>query len=321
MSDLPASAHIMEVGTRDGLQIEPRTLSTTQKLELLDALLAGGIREIEVGSFVNPKAVPQMADTAEVFAGLTRKPGVTYRALWLNPRGLERAVATPNVDLEGRLQITASEAFVKRNTNRSIEETFGEIPDWISHFKQAGVAPDSAAIMAAFGCNFEGDIPVQRVADLVQQLLDVAEENGVSLKYILLADTMAWATPQSIKRTLGFLRDKYPDLEFALHLHDTRGMGVANAFAGLEMGVTRYDSSVAGLGGCPFAGHAGAAGNVCTEDFVFMCHEMGIETGIDLEALIDCARLAEDIVGHPLPGSVMRGGSLGRLRERLSARQ
>jgi hydroxymethylglutaryl-CoA lyase len=115
------------------------------------------------------------------------------------------------------------------------------------------------------------------------------------------------------------VRERYPDLVFALHLHDTRGMGIANAYAGLEMGVTRFDASVAGLGGCPFAGHRGAAGNVCTEDLVFMCHEMGIETGIDLDALIDCARLAEDVVGHPLPGSVMRGGSLARLRARLAS--
>ena len=128
---------------------------------------------------------------------------------------------------------------------------------------------------------------------------------------------MAWATPQSLKRGLGAVRERFPDLEFALHLHDTRGMGIANAYAGLEMGVTRYDASVAGLGGCPFAGHRGAAGNVCTEDLVFMCHEMGIETGIDLDALTDCARLAEDVVGHPLPGSVMRGGS--RLRAQLGA--
>ena len=130
---------------------------------------------------------------------------------------------------------------------------------------------------------------------------------------------MAWATPQSLKRVLGAVRERYPDVEFALHLHDTRGMGIANAYAGLEMGVTRYDASVAGLGGCPFAGHHGAAGNVCTEDIVFMCQEMGIETGVDLDALIDCARLAEDIVGHPLPGSVMRGGSLARLRARLGS--
>jgi hydroxymethylglutaryl-CoA lyase len=129
---------------------------------------------------------------------------------------------------------------------------------------------------------------------------------------------MAWATPLAIKRVVGAIREKYPDLAIVLHLHDTRGLGIANAYAGLEMGVDRFDSSIAGLGGCPFAGHSGAAGNVCTEDLVLMCEEMGIETGTDLEALIECARLAEDVVGHPLPGSVMRGGSLARLREAIA---
>jgi hydroxymethylglutaryl-CoA lyase len=172
--------------------------------------------------------------------------------------------------------------------------------------------------MAAFGCNFEGDIPVSRVVALVQQILDVAREHGVTLKYITLADTMAWATPLTVKRVVGALRERWPDLDIALHLHDTRGMAIANAYAGLEMGVERFDSSVGGLGGCPFAGHQGAAGNVSTEDLVFLCDELGIATGIDLDALIECARLAEDVVGHPLPGSVMKGGTLRKFRETSS---
>ena len=145
-------------------------------------------------------------------------------------------------------------------------------------------------------------------------LIAVAREHDVTLEYITLADTMAWATPLAIKRVVGSLRERWPQLDIALHLHDTRGMAIANAYAGLEMGVTRFDSSVAGLGGCPFAGHKGAAGNVCTEDLVFMCNEMGIETGIDLDALIETARLAEDVVGHPLPGLVMKGGTLAKYR-------
>jgi hydroxymethylglutaryl-CoA lyase len=144
-------------------------------------------------------------------------------------------------------------------------------------------------------------------------------QHGVTIKQISLMDTMAWGTPDRIKRVLGALQDKYPTLTYVLHLHDTRGMGIANAYAGLEMGVAHFDACVAGLGGCPFAGHKGAAGNVCTEDLAFMCHEMGIETGLDLEKLIACAQLAEDIVGHPLPGSVMTGGSLARLRRQRVA--
>ena len=170
--------------------------------------------------------------------------------------------------------------------------------------------------MAAFGCNFEGEIPVSRVLETVEEIMDIADETNSPIKVISLADTMGWATPMSIKHIVGAVRERWPDLQVALHLHDTRGMGIANVYAGLEMGVSLFDSSVAGLGGCPFAGSHGkpAAGNVCTEDVVFMCAEMGIETGVDLERLIDAAEMAERIVGHDLPGSVKRGGSLDKLR-------
>ena len=164
-----------------------------------------------------------------------------------------------------------------------------------------------------------GDVPVKNVIDVLRRACDLAERNGERLQLLNLADTMAWATPLSVKRVVGAVQDAFPDKTVGLHLHDTRGMAIANAYAGLEMGVTYFESSVAGLGGCPFAGHKGAAGNVCTEDLVFMCDEMGIETGIDLLALIECARLAEDIVGHPLPGSVMRGGSIRSLRNKIAA--
>jgi hydroxymethylglutaryl-CoA lyase len=168
--------------------------------------------------------------------------------------------------------------------------------------------------MAAFGCNFEGDIAPSRVVDMVDEIFAIAAQHDVKIEIVSLADTMAWATPASIKRVVGAVRSRYPDLILSLHLHDTRGMGIANAYAGLEMGVDRYDASVAGLGGCPFAGHKAAAGNVCTEDLVFMCEEMGIDTGVNLDALIACAQLAEDIVGHPLPGAVMHGGNLAKYR-------
>lgn len=319
MSDLPKRIHIQEEGPREGFQFEKGAIPTRRKIELIDRLALTGLDRIQIVSFVNPKAVPGMADAEEVVRGITPQPGVAYTALWLNDVGFKRAVAVGTIDVKGSLTLAASAAFLKRNQNRTPQEQLQAQRSIVKMYQQHGIAVERGGIMAAFGCNFEGDIPVKRVSELVQQILDIASENGVTLKYILLADTMAWATPQSIKRLLGVVRDKFPDVEFALHLHDTRGMGIANAYAGLEMGVTRYDSSVAGLGGCPFAGHSGAAGNVCTEDLVFMCHEMGIETGIDLEALIECARLAEDIVGHPLPGSVMKGGSLQRLRATLNA--
>jgi hydroxymethylglutaryl-CoA lyase len=250
-----------------------------------------------------------------VVDAIAPQPGVAHTALWLNEKGFQRALKHSNrLSNTGTIQLSASEKFSIRNQNRDAAAQLAGQHSIIEMYKAAGVPVERGSIMAAFGCNFEGDIAVSHVAALTQQILDVAREHGVTLKYITLADTMAWATPLAIKRMLGALRERFADMDFALHLHDTRGMAIACAYAGLEMGVTRFDAAVAGLGGCPFAGHAGAAGNICTEDLVFLCEEMGITTGIDLDALIDCAKLAEDIVGHPLPGSVMKGGTLKKFR-------
>jgi hydroxymethylglutaryl-CoA lyase len=315
MSDLPKAVHITEEGPREGFQIEKGPISTARKVALIDALSQTGLDRIQIVSFVNPKAVPGMADAEEVVRGIAPRRGVAYTALWLNTKGFERALKfSDRLANGGTIQLSASEKFSLRNQNRDAAGQLAEQHAIVERYKAAGVAVERGSIMAAFGCNFEGDIPPSRVVALVQQILDVAEQHGVTLKYITLADTMAWATPLAIKRVIGSLRERWPKLDVALHLHDTRGMAIANAYAGLEMGVTRFDSSVAGLGGCPFAGHQGAAGNVCTEDLVFLCDELGITTGIDLDALIECARLAEDVVGHPLPGSVMKGGTLKRFR-------
>ena len=315
MSDLPNAVHITEEGPREGFQIEQGPIATARKIVLIDALAETGLDHIQVVSFVNPKAVPGMADADDVVRGIKIKPGVAYTALWLNKKGFERALRfSDRLTNTGTIQLCASEKFSLRNQNRSAAGQLAEQHAIVESYKTAGVTVEGGSIMAAFGCNFEGDIPVARIVALVQQILEVAAEHGVTLKYITLADTMAWATPLAIKRVVGSLRQRWPDLDIALHLHDTRGMAIANAYAGLEMGVRRFDSSVGGLGGCPFAGHQGAAGNVCTEDLVFLCDELGVETGIDLDALIECARLAEDVVGHPLPGSVMKGGTLEKFR-------
>jgi hydroxymethylglutaryl-CoA lyase len=314
VNDLPKRVHIQEEGPREGFQFEKGPIPTARKIELIDRLAQTGIDHLQIVSFVNPKAVPGMADAEDVVRGIASQPGVAYTALWLNDKGFERALAAGRLDIKGYTTLSASAEFLKRNQNRTPAEQLALQHRMVEMYQARGIPGGRASIMAAFGCNFEGDIAVARVVELVAQHLDVAAAHEYGIDYVLLADTMAWATPGSIKRVLGVVRSKFPEIEFALHLHDTRGMGIANAMAGLEMGVTRFDSSVAGLGGCPFAGHRGAAGNVCTEDLVFMCEEMGIETGVDLGALIDCAKLAEDIVGHPLPGSVMKGGSLRRLR-------
>ena len=314
MSDLPQSVQINEEGPREGFQFEKGPIPTERKVELIDALSETGLNHIQTISFVNPRRVPGMADAEEVAARFERKPGIAYTGLWLNEKGLERAVGCGRLDLTGSISLTASEPFLQRNQNRSLADNIAMQHNMMRLYKHHGIPVERGSIMAAFGCNFAGEIAVETVLDMVDQIVDIAAEHDIGLEVISLADTMAWATPQSIKRVVGGVRERFPLLDIALHLHDTRGMGIANAYAGLEMGVRIFDSAVAGLGGCPFAAHKGAAGNVCTEDLVFMCEEMGIATGVDLEKLVETARLAEDIVGHPLPGSVKMGGSLAALR-------
>jgi hydroxymethylglutaryl-CoA lyase len=318
MLDIPKSVEIREEGPREGFQIEKGTVATERKIELIDALSETGLKEIQIVSFVNPKRVPGWADAEQVVAGFHRQPNIRYTGLWLNDKGLERALATGRLDVTGRIGLCPSESFLKRNQNCTLAENVAVQSRWIQMYKRHGVPVEKAGITAAFGCNFEGDILIRTVLDLLDQLLDLAGKNDLQIKVLQLSDTMAWATPLSIKRFVGAVRERYPAFRIALHLHDTRGMAIANAYAGLEMGVDIFDAAVAGLGGCPFADHKGAAGNICTEDLVFMCHEMGIETGVDLERLIKAGELAEDIVGHALPGSVKVGGGLQKLRERIA---
>jgi hydroxymethylglutaryl-CoA lyase len=311
---MPSHVDIREEGPREGFQIEPGPISTDDKVALIDALSRTGLREIQIVSFVNPKRVPGMADADEVTRRYTRVPGVHYSALCLNKRGVERAVASSRLDLYGSLIASASEKFIQRNQGTDRLANIDEQRAMASCYMDAGLQIERIAIMAAFGCNFEGDISIQKVLGAIADMQSLASELQVSPGIISLADTMAWATPASIKRVVGAVRDRHPDHKIVLHLHDTRGLGLANAYAGLQMGVDMFDTAIAGLGGCPFAAHKGAAGNVCTEDMVFMLHEMGIDTGIDLEALIEAAVLAERVVGHPLPGALKVGGSLKQLR-------
>ena len=316
MAEFPSRIHITEEGPREGFQFERNYVPTVRKIALIDALSDTGLEQIQVTSFVSPKAVPQMADADQVVGGIKLKEGVRYIGLWLNLQGFERALATGRLHMEASVSLTASEAFLQRNQKRTMAENLEQQRQMAAAYKAAGLTIDRGTIMSAFGCNFEGEIPVARVVSLVQDALDVAREQGDEIKLFNLSDTMGWATPRGIREVVGAVREKFPDLEMSLHLHDTRGMGIANAYAGLELGVTHFDACVGGLGGCPFAGNRAAAGNVCTEDLVFMCNDLGIETGIDIDALITVAKLAENIIGHPLPGSVMVGGSLSERRHK-----
>jgi hydroxymethylglutaryl-CoA lyase len=314
MKSLPKRVQITEEGPREGFQIEPGPIAARDKARLIDALAATGLKHIETVSFVNPKRVPGMADAAEVVSLINPRPGVEYSALWFNERGLEQARATGKLHVEGKITLYGSEKFLARNLNRTPQEHLAQLERSIATCKRLGVPINRGSIASAFGCNFGGEVTLERVLSLADGILAIADRHELTIKVLTLADTMAWATPLAIKRVVGAVQDRFPQLAINLHLHDTRGLGIANAYAGLEMGVDQFDTAVAGLGGCPFAGHRGAAGNVCTEDLVLMCEEMGISTGVDLDALIRAALLAETIVGHPLPGSVMKGGSLKALR-------
>jgi hydroxymethylglutaryl-CoA lyase len=318
MADRPKRVEFREEGPREGFQIEKTIFPLAERVRLIEALAETGLHHVQVASFVSPKHVPQMADSEALFAAIRRKPGVHYAGLWLNEQGFARARATPGVDLAGKISLYASDAFARRNNGCSADEMAARQRRWLELYAEAGVAVEFAIIMAAFGCNYEGDIPPERVVALAKYARDICAERGTRLPALFLADTMGWANPDQTRRLIGMVRDAVPEVRIGLHLHDTRGLGAANVMAALDLGVDIFDSSVAGLGGCPFAAHgdAGAAGNVCTEDLVFLCHELGIETGIDLEALVECALLAERIIGRRLNGRVMHAGSLGRYRAR-----
>ena len=318
MTDLPKRVQIHEEGPREGFQIEPGPIATADKVRFCEALAETGLHDIQCVSFVDARRVPGMADAMEVAQAIHRRPDVDYTALALNLRGYQQAVKSP-LKIVGLMQMSASNTFSIRNTNKDNVETLIEQRKQLTFFQQNGIPVESAIVMTCFGCNFEGAIAPETVRDCVGSLLDLAAEFDVKLDRVRLADTVGWGSPASIQRVVGTVRDKWPDLRLGLHLHDTRGTGLANALMGLQMGIDSFDSSCAGLGGCPFAGHAGAAGNICTEDLVFMCEEMGISTGIDLDALIACAQMAEEIVGHTLPGKVMRGGSLTKYRQGANA--
>ncbi len=319
MTDLPNAVEIREEGPREGFQIEPGPIAAARKAELIRALAATGLRHIQVCSFVSPKLVPGWADAEAVMAEVAPPPGVAFTALWFNARGLDRALAfRDRLTLFGSIAFAASEAFSRKNLNRDRAGQMAAMRALTATHQAAGVPVTRIGIQAAFGCNYMGDVPPALAVQAVADGLAIAAEAGAAITEVALADTMGWATPLRIERTIGAVRARWPDLPLALHLHDTRGLGIANAMAGLRLGVARFDTTVGGLGGCPFAGQPGAPGNICTEELALLCAEMGIETGIDLEALIAAGHLAEAIVGHPLPSELLRSGTLDAFRRRAA---
>lgn len=297
MEDLPAGVTIREVGPRDGLQGE-RVLSVEDRVRLIDALSATGVPKLEAVAFVSPKAVPAMAGAAEVWSRVKRSDRVSYSALVPNRRGAEDAVAAGGFD---GLQpfIAASDGYNLKNVGKVVEESIHDVADVAEVGRAAGLVTE-VSISCAFGDPYEGDIEPKRVRALAERLLDA----GVDA--ISLADTTGMATPARVWDLVGLIREELPEAPLSLHFHDTRGTAMANVLAALQAGVVDFDASIGGLGGSPFA--PGANGNLATEDVAHMLADMGIETGVDLESLLDAARLAEELVGHSLASQVSKAG-------------
>jgi len=296
MSGWPGAVSIREVGPRDGLQNEA-PVPTEAKVRLLDALSATGVRRIEAVSFVHPKAIPQMADADEVWQRATKAPEVRYSALVPNSRGARRALDAGFTEIE--VVVSASDTHNRRNVNRSTEESLADIAELTSSLHEAGASVE-VIVSTAFGCPYEGDVAAERVAAIV----DLVVADGADR--IAFGDTTGMATPRRVRDLVTAVRDRHPEIPLLLHFHNTRGTALANVLTALELGITEFDASVGGLGGCPYA--PGATGNAATEEIVHMLHDMGIDTGIDLGALIEAAALAEEIVGRQLPSGVLRAG-------------
>ncbi len=297
-SENTGNVTICEVGPRDGLQSEKRIWSVDERIEFIDRLSATGFKRIEAVSFVNPKRVPQMADAETVMNRVTRREGVSFAGLALNLRGVERALDA-GVDTV-RYVVVASETFNMKNQGASIDGTLSAFEAAAETVHKAGCEL-SATIGASFGCPFEGDVPADRVVDIARRLVDAGADE------IFLADTIGCGVPNQVTERVTAVAEAIgDDIMLGCHFHNTRNTGFANAAAALQAGVRYLDSSVGGIGGCPFAPRA--TGNVATEDLCYMLRQMGYQTGIDLEALIDVAEWTETIFGTPLPGQVMKAG-------------
>lgn len=289
MKGAPPGVTIVEVGPRDGLQNEPASIPTADKIAFVDRLSEAGYSIIEVSAFVSPKWVPQMADAATVFAGIVRRPATRYTALVPNPAGLERAIAA-HVD-EVAVFAAASESFSRRNINQSIDDSLVTYRAVCEKAHQAGL-PVRAYVSTAFGCPFEGAVDPSAVARVSAELI------AMGAYQVAVSDTIGIAHPGQVPIVIEAVRSRVPIDRIALHFHDTRGMALANVLAALPLGVTTFDASAGGLGGCPYA--PGATGNLATEDLLYMLDGLGIQTGVSLEKVLAASRFVEQKLGHPL---------------------
>lgn len=299
-SSPPKRLYIQEVSVRDGFQIEPKFVPTDVKVELINGLSRTGLSKIEVTSFTSPKAIPGLADAQEVLRRIDRMPGVEYAALVPNVRGAGRALES-SVD-EMNVVMSASRTHNLANLRMTPEQSLQQFAEIVRLAE--GHCAVNASLSTAFGCPFEGELGTPLILELVQRIVDAG------IARVTLCDTTGMANPRQVRELCAAVRERWPQLVLTADFHDTRAMGLANALAALEAGIDRFDASLGGLGGCPFA--PGASGNVCTEDLVHMLQAMGFDTGVDLEALIGWARRMPQIVGHEVPGQVMKAGPWDR---------
>ena len=299
---LPSHVQIVEVGPRDGLQTEPKFIPASDKIALVNALSGTGLAKIEVTSFVHPRTIPQLGDAREVLSGIEKKNGVTYSVLIPNLRGAEMALEV-GVD-EMRIPVCASETFNQKNVRMSITESLQAI-EGIQKISEPAMTPLEVGVALAFGCPFEGEISSEQVTSIVGRL----SEMGVTR--VSITDPAGIANPVQVKDRISTLLAAFPEIKFSLHLHDTRGMALSSILAAMEVGLATFDSSIGGLGGCPFV--PDATGNVVTEDLINMLEEMGIQTNVDLEKLIECSQLAQKLVDRPLVSRILRAGTRQQL--------
>jgi hydroxymethylglutaryl-CoA lyase len=299
MAHLPASVRIREVGPRDGFQNEPETITTADKVRLIDMLAATGLRRMEVTSFVRADVIPQLADAEEVLGSISRPEDVAYSVLIPNLRGLERALAHRARFDEVNLFLSASETHNRKNVNRSIAESLEGIGAAVARAREEGLRCEGV-ISTSFGCPYEGEVPAERVFEIAERLAELGcEEVG-------FGDTTGMANPRQVGEFFDAARERLAAIELTAHFHNTRGQGLANVLAALEHGVDSFESSFGELGGCPVP--PGSTGNISTEDLVSMLEEMGVSTGIHLPALIEASRAAQDLLGRPLGAHVLRAG-------------
>jgi hydroxymethylglutaryl-CoA lyase len=291
---------VVEVGPRDGLQNEKVTIPTEAKIEYITALADSGLKVIEAGAFVSPKWVPQMADTAEVYQGIPKDPGIEFPVLVPNMKGLERAIEAGVKSIA--IFTAASDTFNKRNINMTIDESFVNYAPVTARARAEGMRV-RAYISTAFGCPYEGDVPPEKVLEVSARLLDLG------CYEVSVGDTIGVGTPMQVQGVVGMLLQVIPASKLAMHFHDTRGTALANTLAALEMGIATFDAASGGLGGCPFA--PGASGNLATEDLIYMLDHMGIETGVALDRLVAASSIVGPYLDHPLPGRYLQACTRG----------